>query len=196
VPLVSVPRCVVCSSPHREQVEQMLFGGRSPHAIVLSLPDQSGISQRNIGDHYRNGHTGAQALAAAQSRTQGEAVTGQPVTITRAVEAVVEPLAAHLSLAGAIVAKVGQRLAAGDLEPDVRDGIAAAKLLAQVEVASGGSTPSNAEWEQTYWVLLDTAKAIMDPEQWTEFSIMVGDDPYVLELRAKRGAGQRSVYAF
>jgi len=130
-PLSSVPQCYVCASKYRDEVESHLAAGRTYKAISAILPPDADLTPRNLRDHYANGHLDLDAPAVQRASHWQE----QALQVAR--EPLVAAKAAHLGFAHAVLGRVAQRLDSGDVEPDIRDGIAAAKLIAATEAAAG-----------------------------------------------------------
>src|SRR5579859_3258255 len=55
-PLTRSARCHTCRSPHRRRVEVALVGGASCSEAVQDLPDDAGLTSRNVREHLRRGH--------------------------------------------------------------------------------------------------------------------------------------------
>ena len=123
------PSCKVCSSPYRLDVETKLAQGQTPWSIEQALPD-AGLTKRNVADHWRHDHIGAQTLAVRQvAHAHAEAVAKPAAALTEAT-------AGHLGFAHSVMDRVAERMKAGQVEPEVRDAIAAARLIQQVEAAA------------------------------------------------------------
>src|SRR5437660_1619186 len=90
----SVPRCLVCSSSVREQVERALLRGDPPSLIAESFPDAE-LSARNVGDHFRHGHIpidpAVRDMLAADAEERGRPLAKAAIT-----------KAAHVRLAEAV----------------------------------------------------------------------------------------------
>src|SRR5664279_1976786 len=129
--LSSVPQCHVCSSRYRDDVESHLASGRTYKAIAALLPSDADLTPRNLRDHYANGHLDLDAPAVQRASHWQE----QALQVAR--EPLVAAKAAHLGFAHAVLGRVAERLDSGDVEPDIRDGLAAARLVAQTEEAAG-----------------------------------------------------------
>lgn len=165
-------RCKVCSSPQRRRAEEMLAAGRTYGAITRTLPD-AGFDNRNLADHIRAQHLPLDAPAVRLVAQQ------EAASIAEVIEPAVKAKAAHLSLAHAVVARVAQRLTAGDIEPDVRDALAAARLIAQVEV----ETQFDAEqWTTAMLRLVDAVRQVATPEQFDAIGEVLARDPLLQEI--------------
>ena len=116
-------RCRVCVSSERLAVERAIADGQPYARIEEIFGEPGGINARGIRGHVRRGHlpiTAPAVHAVADARSQ---------QIGDAISPIVQGAAANLSLAHAVVDRVRARLDAGDVEPSIRDGLAAAKLI-------------------------------------------------------------------
>lgn len=150
------PRCRTCSSEHRQSVEAMIAMGRTWRGIARALPADAGLSEDNIRQHHSRGHTPLQAAVVqqvAEDRRQ---------EITAAAEGQVEQLARHTRLAHAVLDRVLFRLASGDIEPEVRDGMAAARFLATLEPVGRGQEQYVAAFE----ALILAARSVLPAGQF------------------------------
>lgn len=73
----------------------------------------------------------------------------------------------HLSLARLIVERTQQRLLTGELQPTTRDGVAAARLLA--DLAPTQAQGIGTEEASAVVRFTESARTAMQPEQWQTF---------------------------
>lgn len=59
--MVREPHCKTCNSPYRARIENQLLGSYGYTAIVRGLPEDAGLSPRNISEHVKRGHLPASA---------------------------------------------------------------------------------------------------------------------------------------
>jgi hypothetical protein len=124
-----VPQCRVCRSPFRVQVDQGLASGLSPVMVVDRLPSQACLRPRNVREHRRRGH-----LPADPATVQTLAATATDMmTATGNVESIVVSAAAEMVLAQRVLQVVFERLVSGEIEPSIRDGLRAARLVHEIE---------------------------------------------------------------
>lgn len=179
VPYKTEPGCKVCASgQHRLGIESRIAAGEVYSAIVRALPADLGLTPRNLADHYRNGHTGAQHAAV-------RLVTARKAESTsRAVESLTEAVAGNLGFAHAVVGRVQQRMARGDVEPEVRDALAALRLIAQAEMAAGERHTAD-EFITVMLILIEMAREIMTPAQWDTWTDGLAANPLLRDLMAQ-----------
>lgn len=123
-PVTVATRCRTCRSHHRQTVEALLVEGQPYTAIVQSLPEDCGLTPANIGEHYRRGHVATEhevvrQLLDRRSRARGDEVKEQA-----------ERVISTLVFAETVVEKVFARMASGDVEPSISEGLACCRLLA------------------------------------------------------------------
>jgi hypothetical protein len=174
-PLPSVPQCYVCSSRYRDDVERHLAAGRTYKAIAALLPSDADLTPRNLRDHYANGHLDLDAPAVQRASRQ------QEQDLQTAREPLVQAKAAHLSFAHAVLGRVAQRLDSGDVEPEIRDGIAAARLLAQTEEAAGQQAKID-DYVTAMVTLIDTVREHVTAETFTIIGRVLARDPIIRDL--------------
>lgn len=153
-------RCRVCVSTARHQVETGIAAGRSWRGIVRDLPQEAGISEDSVRRHWERHHMPARA--AAVQRVADERMQ----EIAPVLEAQVVEVARHLRLAHAVVDRVTARLAAGEVEPDLKDGLVAVRLLASIEQVAGGG--SETEYVRAFEALILAARSALPPEQFDQ----------------------------
>jgi hypothetical protein len=173
-PYRSEPRCRVCTSPQRRAAEEMLASGRTYMMIAKALPD-GGFDARNLGDHIRNGHLPLHAPAVRRV-AQHEAAD-----VKQFVEPAVQSVADHLSFASGVVARVKERMSAGEVQPTVGDGIAAAKLLAQTEAAASNHRTVD-DYVTALLTLIDTVREHVTAETFTNIGRALVRDPMFRDL--------------
>jgi hypothetical protein len=159
-PYRTEPRCHVCSSPRRLEIERALVKGLTYEKIAETFAQQDGINARGVLAHVKRGHVPINAPAVrAVARARSEEVT-------EAIAPMIRGAAANLGFAHAVVDRVRIRLASGEIEPSIRDGLAAARLIVECEAGSG--PVDTAEWQSEFMAVFETVKAIMTPEQFVE----------------------------
>jgi hypothetical protein len=188
-PLVSVPNCLTCQSPLRPDIERALVTGRSYAGVARQFP-HAGLSSRNIGEHYRRGHLPVQDEALRRLAEERAAQIAKDIDEGAGV------IVDQVLFARAVVQRSFERLACGDAEPDIREGLAAARLLADFD-----DTATQVE-AQALFVLtrayVEEMEKVASPEQMAEWAEACINNPEVQGVRevgrvpsAKRQADQR-----
>jgi hypothetical protein len=169
-------------SPYRFDVEEDLLGGRTYMKIAQSLPEDAELNHENVRNHYRNGH-----LPLEQAAVRG-IVEARAEAVGKRIEDNVETLIDGMALAEVVVEKTFQSIASGDIRPDVRDGLAAAKFLAEMgEYDEGGA--DMAAITEAFIVYHENAQQFMSAEQFEAFGKALKKNP-VLNALARRYEGQ------
>jgi hypothetical protein len=186
------PRCNTCTHPARQLIEAEILKNNSYRAIArlysgtliegaAGKPEQlPEITYASIRNHFTNGHM---PVGPATLRRLAEE---RARDIGSKYEEAAEQFVDHHILATAVVHRTYERLVLGEIEPEVKDGIAAAKFLADVEASTPGGIDAEA-WSQAMTVYFETAQQVMPPEMWDEFSGRLAVNP-ILKALVERSA--------
>ena len=107
-------------------MQRAVAQGRSYQRIVEAFPDCGSVNARGLQAHFANGHVPINAPAV---RAVGQARSAE---VSDVLLPLIAKTALNLSFAHAVVEWVQARLEAGDLEPSIRDGVAAAELIGRL----------------------------------------------------------------
>lgn len=178
-PHVSVSSCHTCASRHRREIESAVLSGRPPGAVVRDLPEGHGLTARHVRDHLRNGHVPADAQQVRQALDRYEQERAE--IATQASEAAAD----HILFARSVLGAVTTRMNDGTLDPTVRDGVAAAGLLARWEQVSGiaGGIPRH-EVVAVMEAWMDAAKQVLDRDAMARFGRILDADPLLAAMDA------------
>jgi hypothetical protein len=155
-------RCRVCSSRRRLDVERALVKGMTYQHIAETFGEPGGINARGVRAHVERGHVPLNApavLAVARARSD---------EVSEVISPLIQSAAANIGFAHAVVDRVRIRLESGEVQPSVRDGLAAMRLIAECEARSGSADVS--EWQSEFVGLLDAVKAIMTTAQFDDLA--------------------------
>lgn len=178
-PLKTNRQCRVCMSPHRFDIEDALINGRTYRKIVESLPEGHELVTANVKNHYLNGH-----LPLEQAATR-QIIEARAERVGKSIEDAAQSLVDGLTLAEVVVQKTFEGIASGEIAPDLKDGLAAAKFLADFgEYDEDGGTDMMAVSE-AFMVYHDAAAEVMTPEQFAAFGEMLTTSPVLRALAAK-----------
>jgi hypothetical protein len=159
-PYKTESRCRVCASSQRVDVERAVAKGLSYQRIAETLGGPDGINARGVVAHVKRGHMPITAPAVrAVAKARSEEVIDVIAPLIRGV-------AANLGFAHAVVDRVRVRLDSGEVEPNVKDALAAARLIIECEAGSGPADAS--EWQGEMMAVFDVVKEIMSPAQFVE----------------------------
>lgn len=183
-PLRSVAQCKVCSSRHRFEVEKEIAAGRVYQRIVDSLliedPDCD-LSAKNLAHHYRNNHMPLEVEATRRIAERRAEQRG--LDVANGVDSLVDGVV----LAETVVQKTYEAIQRGEIKPDMRDGLAAARLLETFAPAETGADA--ATYAQVFMVYHETAQMLMTPSQFDEFGRRLSDSPILKALIARYSEG-------
>jgi hypothetical protein len=181
-----VPTCHTCTHPARMWIEEQVLTGWSFRAIsariseveVEGIDGQStslpAVSFGAIRAHFQSGHMplGVEALRQLSEKRAKELGSTYEEAAGRFVD--------HVVLAEAVIARTHERLVLGDIEPEVKDGLAAAKFLAEQAAAPGDA--DTAAWSTAMTRYFETARQMMDDRTWNQFAAALASDPILRRL--------------
>ncbi len=148
------------SSPRRLEVERALVKGMTYERIGEMFGEPGGINARGVLAHVKRGHVpinapAVRAVARARSKEVSEAIAP-----------LIQGAAANLSFAHAVVDRVRVRLESAEIQPNVLDGLAAARLIIECEAGSGPVDTN--EWQTEFMAVFETVQDIMTPAQFED----------------------------
>jgi hypothetical protein len=187
---VYISSCRTCTSPARMLIEEKILQNFSFRAIAEQFSEtvvegENGhpqtlprITHQSIYGHFHNGHM---PLEAATLRRLAEK---RARSIGADYEAQAEQFVDHVVLAEATVARVYERMAKGEIEPEVKDGLAAAKMIAEIEATTSKGLDAEA-WSDAMQVYFETAQQFMDPTTWGRFTRALSVNPILRALEKR-----------
>ena len=176
-PNVSVPQCRVCRSPMGLAIERAIVIGAGYAATARTFPEAH-LTGRNIEDHFANSHLPLRDEAVRRLQEEdGE-------QRAHLVEIGAEAVADQLELARLVVGRVRQRVARGEVEPTIRDGLKATEILTRA-LAEDSSTSNQASAALTLYSLSQIAREVLNKEQYRLLSAGVASDPVLTAILAK-----------
>lgn len=176
--------CLVCRSRYRFEVEASIAEGLHFTSISRQLPDEAELSAASIRTHYLSNHMPMRQAALRRI------VEDRQVELGRVIEEGVEPIADQVSFARSVVDRTFSRIASGEVEPTVAEGIAAARLLQQFGVDDNGIDKS--AYTEAFIIYMQTAQQVMSDDQFTQFSSALSGNP-VLKALVNRSQQQSAV---
>lgn len=182
--------CHTCTHPARMFIEERIIQNWSYRRIAQSFSGidfevEPGVMERmptigysSIRNHFLRGHM---PLQAATLRQLAERRANQ---IGSTYEQAAGQFVDQVVLAEAVVTRSYERLASGEIEPEVRDGLQAAKFLQDVNDRTQAGLDSEA-WSQAMQIYFETARRFMPDEMWAQFTQTLTADP-ILRALARR----------
>lgn len=179
-PMKSEPTCHTCQSPYRFQIERHLADGRAYARIVRDLPDDAGVSAESISRHKRNGHL---PLNEEEYRQIVERVAAeQGIDIIEHEGTLLD----RRAFAKVGLQKVYERMMRGEIEPDIKDGIAFAKLIEDMESGQDADMEALRRYVLAQY---EVAREVMTEEQLQQWARGLNTHPYLSEI-ASVGPGR------
>ncbi len=181
-PMRSATGCKVCQSmDHRQEIEAGLLAGFSYTTILKSLPEGHGLHVRNISEHARNNHLPVpemvrRVLIEDRAKERGLSIEDHAAG-----------LADHVTLARMGVQRVIERMAAGELQPDIRDGISFAQILLRLEETAGEHI-DNELMVAGFSVFMEAIRANCSPDQIQAIGRTISGSPVMAALMARTQA--------
>jgi hypothetical protein len=176
-PYRSEPNCLTCQSQYRVEVENALLKGYSYASIARSMP-QAELTANNIFDHVSKGHM------PLDEHLRRVVIEHRANELGRDIQRAEGVLTDHIAFARLGVQRVIERMATGELEPDIGDGIQFANLLLRLDEVEGGNVDQQAV-AASFMVFFETVKSIMDPAQFARFGKLLERNPVLNALSKK-----------
>jgi hypothetical protein len=187
VPYKYVKTCHTCMSPHRAYIEQQVILGHSMRSLEREILDYDHGSveppdRRSISHHMKN-HvplTHARTMAVYEQRAE---------EISSTLEEATNSLVDHVTAARLIVQRGTERMLNNEIQPDVKDVLAAASALAKIEADHGGDGGLDFQVFRTaFQTLLEITEQYLPinaREGWRE---AIKKDPVLNQLREQIAA--------
>jgi hypothetical protein len=195
VQALKVNACKTCQHPARMQIEEGILFGDSYRALARQysgveytvgretkiLPE---LNWQSIQRHYQRGHS------PIDSSVVREILEDRATELGSGYEAAGARFIDHVATSKVILAMGHEGLVSGTLRPDVKDTLAAAKFLHEVEKTA--KDDQNAEaWNAAMEVYFQVARELMPESLWNQFVIKLSTNPILLEL-SRKAAGEDS----
>lgn len=174
-PMHTRTNCVVCMHPLRVEMENGVLKGRSYRAIVMNLNHEKKVKQENLRAHVTNGHlplehTMRRAMVEERANEIGASVTESAGYLVDQV-----------TLAREVIQQVYERVASGELVPDLKDAASFAKVLAEAQEMGGPDLDMEA-LRDGLLAYMDAARSVMTDEQMRQFGNLLATNPLVQRL--------------
>lgn len=162
-PLKTSRSCKVCSSPWRSAVENALISGFSYEKIVSSLPEDTGLTQDNVKSHYKNNHL------PLQEDVRRRLIESRAAELQWDVDSAAGQMVDAIGFLRSGLQDVLSRMSNREIEPDIKDGIAMARILTTLDVAEQ-TEQDMSQYRTAMQDMLDAARDTMTPEQYAAYS--------------------------
>lgn len=174
-PLRTVRNCQVCSSAFRPAIENYIILGYSIKSIVDNLPPDYNITQAEITRHHKLKHM------PLQEDVRRSLIERRATELKWDPEAESRRLDDHITFLRLGVHDVMTRMATREIEPDIKDGISMARVLAAIDIDADTEQYLNS-YVTSIRIMLELTKSIMSEDQFQKFSRMLMQDPNMARL--------------
>lgn len=185
------PRCKVCNHPARFSIEEKLLLGhtylqiskwvsdvrsRKPDGEIEDWPE---LESRNIKHHFQQGHVPMDSeMMAEYSKRRAEELGLE-------YEEAMVPVVDHVVVQKAILAKGYEAMVKGEIKPDVKDTLAASKLLGDFE-KDKQDTSTIEEWQMFMKLYFEVVKSVVDDDQWRQIAYAIKTNPLMKAMDARK----------
>lgn len=188
-PAVRNPRCKICTHPGRAQIEeQLLLNTQYPEIVRLVSGreyvevdgvriDWPEISAQQLGNHYNRGHCPIDTNLLAQLTEERERELGinYADTTGRVVDQVI--------FSKLVLAQSQERLVRGEVKPTLKEGLAAAKLLSDIQTdKTQDEVDRLGAYVEAMEIYFQAVQHIMTPDQWSQLAAMLNTNPTLREI--------------
>lgn len=189
--MVFEPRCKVCNHPARFSIEEKLLMGFKYSEISRAMSDLRKqkadgeienwpeLEARNIKNHYQQGHVPLDSeMLAEYSKRRAEELGLE-------YEDAMVPVVDHIVVQKAVLSKGYEALVKGEISPDVKDVLAASKLLSdrEKELASNSTVE---EWQEFMTLYFQAVRSVVAPDQWQQIVRAIQNHPVMRAMDARR----------
>jgi hypothetical protein len=167
-PMRVIGSCRTCRSIHRAEIENLVIMGYAWGSIADHLPPDSGLSKENIRHHFDQGHM---PLPEALRRSVIER-RAKMLRLSTADNAA--PVVDQWVVTQAIMQRGFENIMTGHAEPDVKDTLAAAKQLSDIEARTSDERAIN---DDAVMAIIEGARSYMSQEDWIKFNWELKENP-------------------
>lgn len=192
-PAKFVNTCRVCTHPARALIEERLLYNDTYPSIAAWVSEQQSetldgahiewppVTVPQLGGHYRGGHCPVDTQVLHELTEQRAAETG--VNYEQSLGRIVD----HVVLTQQIATRGQERLTRGEIAPDVKETLAAAKLLhdMQTSAAQAEVTDHLGAFQDALDIYFGEARRVMTSEQWTQFTLALTNNPVLREIAGR-----------
>lgn len=193
-----VPTCHTCMHPARMEIEMRLVNACTFTSIAAEFSEVEWtkgdgsvqvlprLTPESVRNHFRAGHmplttATVREIVEERSRQLGAAYQDG---LTLAVD--------QVTAAKVILQQGFERIVSGEEAVGVRDTLAAAKLIQDIEDRAGEQATSEA-WSEAMMIYFQTAQELMPPQMWASFAERLQTNPILHALSERLAADGRVV---
>lgn len=189
------PQCDTCTHPARIEIEKRLLSGHSYREISRHYSETEyavggetrvfpKVGFMSIRNHFQQGHMPVEAAALRQILDQRSAALSEHYD-----EETARIVDGH-GFAQQVLRRAQEELVVGNLKPSVQDGLAAAKLIAEMEAAAGGQVDGEI-WAEAMTRYFEIVRANVPDDLWEAIGIAMMNDLVLKSIQRRiEGAGE------
>ncbi|MET7363321.1 hypothetical protein ABZS76_33455 [Streptomyces sp. NPDC005562] len=174
VPAKTAPRCRVCQSPHRAQIDAWILEGYTRPTILGYLGDLDAGPQGHPTEKSLRHHTDNHLPLTA--RSQAAILDRRADQLGDEIEKYGGRVADHLSALDIVVLKGFDALQRGEIQVDAATLMKAIDLKHKIDSAADGGVDANI-WRDALMEYMRIALGYIPPEKRKEFSIALNASP-------------------
>lgn len=191
--MVRSPRCGTCMHPARFQVEAKLllnYGYPAISRFVSGLVNEHRdgtqeewpeLTPAQIRHHFESGHCSAEGEVGRALATQRAADRG--IDLENSMTEYTD----HIIVQQAIMRRGYELLVEGKIEPDVKDLLAASKLIGDAEL-DGDKDATEAQWREYMQIYFDAVSSVVEPHQQAAIIKAIKEHPAYLAMNKTNNA--------
>ena len=184
-PLRSVSTCYVCQSEYRFHIESEIAQGRvfpRIHKDLMLAQPECTLSVENLREHFKNGHMPSEVEGARLIMERRAIERG------RSLNDAATSLADGMALAEIVVQKTIEAMQRGEIKPEIKDGIAAARLMETFAPVEQGVNAN--VYAEAFMAYHETAQQIMTEGQFEDFGRQLSSNVTLKSLIARYSEGE------
>jgi hypothetical protein len=188
------PQCDTCTHPARIEIEKRLLSGHSYREIArhysgteYTVGSETRVFPKvgfmSIRNHFKQGHMPVEAAALRQILDERSAA------LSEHYEEETARIVDGYGFAQQVVRRAQEDLVSGSLRPTIQDGLAAAKLVAEMEAASGGQIEGEI-WAEAMTRYFEIVRACVPDEIWEGIGQALIVDPVLKSIQRRIEGGE------
>ncbi len=190
--MVQSSRCGTCMHPARFEIEAMILQNWGYPAISKFVSDKNKtkrdgsiiewpeLTPAQIRNHYQAGHCPVKGEVQRELARQRAEKRG--IDLDESMGQYVD----HVIVQTAVMRRGLELLEEGKIEPDVKDLLAASKLLQDQEEQAEGSTVE--QWQEFMEIYFSAVQRVVSQDQWDEIKFAIQSHPAMQAMNASNNA--------
>lgn len=183
------PQCDTCTHPARIEIEKRLLSGHSYREIAQHYSETEytvggetkifpKVGFMSIRNHFKQGHMPVEAAALRQILDERSAA------LSEHYEEETARIVDGYGFASQVLRRAQEDLVTGNLRPSVQDGLAAAKLIAEMEAAAGGQVDGEI-WAEAMTRYFEVVRSVVPDDLWEVIGTALMTDPVLKSIQRR-----------